>query len=237
MGSPELPKPSSEQMKPVRPETAARNEVNRLLKGDAMAFLGTTIDVFDSLATDALANPNLPTPISTGLAQVHDMALAFSDLGITAVTGSPRTPRGEDRVRFLPGQHQGVNLQLVSETGDTAFINLYGGLRIVDEGGELKDGTNAQALGRTHSDRTDAILSQPVHLNLHVRSANDAKLFDIWLKYNLNSQFRLEGVLLGDERIDVNAVMPNSDSRFKELAIQMSKYSSALTTLIPTAQQ
>lgn len=210
----------------------ARAETNRLIATNGIGLLETTIDVFDSLASDLLSG-SLPHVEEAQLHTVHDSVLAFADLDYTSVTAKPRTPRPEDRGSFLPGQHQGINLQIATSAGDTAFINLYGGLRIVDEGAELRD--SDRTLRRIHSGRTDSILSQPVHLNLHIRSSADVKLLDIWLVYNLNSSFSLGAVFDGDQRIDLSRQLPNSDQRFDGLAKKMSAHTKALTTLVPSA--
>lgn len=218
---------------PMSREQAVRHETNVLVREHALGLLNTSYDIFDSLATDILAAPSMNSEDRKRIESIQDKASAFLDLDVAHVGGGPRSLRQQDRGTILPGQHGGIVLNVATDGGYFGRMNLYGGLRMVNPDAEMRDTYNHGNLG--HATRTDRIVSQAIQLNFHVIDPDAIKIFDIWIRYQLNNSFSLERVLDENGRLDAVARISQTDPRFADMASSLSRHSRVLTTLIPSA--
>src|SRR3990167_3847936 len=141
---------------------------------------------------------------------------SFAELNLQVVRPSPRMPRPLDKTKFFPGQHKGVIIQYVAETGETGFFNMYGGLRSTQVE-ELRDLAGSRD---HHTTRTERILSQPTDLNFHVWETGQrqgAPMVDFGIQYRLHADFKLFKLRMLGDQIDTNPILTSQDRGFEEL--------------------
>ena len=160
-----------------------------------------------------------------------DIVRAFVESDFAGILARPRVEREKDKVPFLPGQHKGIFVSLVTSSHDLGNINIYGGLRDFHSP-ELRD--TDVAMRTHHSKRTDSILSQKVHFNFHVKDAGGSSLLDIWFTYNLGNGFYLDNLSLEGRKVDVHPTVDASYPCFEELKTSFYTHTKALVSLVPS---
>lgn len=166
------------------------------------------------------------------LEEAIEILSAFVDCNFPSILARPRQERTEDRVRFLPGQHKGIFISYVTDSHDFGNFNIYGGLRDSHSPFELKD--TDSSMRHHHTKRTDAVLSQTVQFNFHVKNPESASLMDIWYTYSLNKAFRLDKLIVDGQTIDISAAVHEGDSCFEELKDRFNTHTRILTSLVPS---
>lgn len=209
-----------------------KTEYKQNLETASVGMLGVIYDAFDCLTS------RLPETVDMAekeqVQNAIDLMQTFVDSTFVVVKPKPRIERTTDRITFLPGQHKGVAVEFVTESGDLGFLNLYGGLRDSDDNLERKD--QDLSMRRHHSTRTDRILSQPVHLNIHVKDPLTSKpIVDIWVKYRLNQSFELHKLLIEENKVDLSLQIGSDHPHFADLNQRLLKHSRTLTTFVPSA--
>lgn len=188
-------------------------------------------DVFDSLTTNI--PESMPPKEKEEIETILETMQAFIDSEYILINPHPRSPRSTDTIEFLPGQHKGISIQYVSESGDLGFMNIYGGMRDSNSGIDYVD--QDRTLRVSHSTRTDRILSQPVQINFHMKDAKGEKLFDVWIAYRLNRSFELKKAIGKNSSVDFSARLEQGDHTFEDLNRRFGQFSRTLTTFIPSA--
>ena len=166
------------------------------------------------------------------LEETIEILSAFVGCNFASILAKPRREQDEDRVRFLPGQHKGIFISYVTESHDFGGFNIYGGLRDIHSPFELKD--TDLSMRRHHTTRTDAVLSQTVWFDFHVKSPENVSLMDIWYTYSLNKAFRLDKLIVDGQKIDIIAAVDEGDFCFKELKDRFNAHTRILTSLVPS---
>ncbi len=207
-------------------------EYKQTLEDASVQMLEVIYDAFGCLTAE------LPSTLSpdenTKIQDAIDQMQAFVDSRFAVVKPKPRVERTTDRVNFLPGQHKGVAVEFVTESGDLGFLNMYGGLR--DSGDNIDMRDQDVLMRRHHTNRTDKILSQPVHLNMHLKDPMTLRpIVDIWIRYRLNQSFELHKLFVGEEKVDLSSNIRISHPYFEDLNKRLLKHSKTLTTFVPSA--
>ena len=165
------------------------------------------------------------------LDKAMDIIGAFAEGDFASILVRPRAERVKDKVPFLPGQHKGIFVSLVTSSHDLGNINIYGGLRDFHSP-ELRD--TDVAMRTHHSKRTDSILSQKVHFNFHVKDAGGSSLLDIWFIYNLGNGFYLDSLSLEGRKVDVHPTVDSGYPCFEELKTSFYTHTKTLVSLVPS---
>lgn len=205
---------------------AKRQEIIKTASFELLNTLGSLSDTFNTKLSD----------FKESEVEIFDLIsqsiISFSESNPQFTSAIARPPREKDKVKHLPGQHKGISIKFDLHTGETLFINFYGGLRAFS-GEDLKD--QDSALRHHHSKRTDDILSQPTHINWHISKPDQRRLCEVWTSYLTESKFTLSHVFWEEEEIDLCCSIDNKTYGFGEIASGLQDSISALTTLIPSA--
>lgn len=130
----EAPRPSFTLKDLERIDVETQKQARELLNGVSL--------LVDSVATDTgtLANGDLALlDTAAMIEQCAAEIFAFMETPMVLISGRPREPRKKDRIRFLPGEHKGISLQFVGNTGETIRLNVYGGLRDLRAPEDMRD--------------------------------------------------------------------------------------------------
>lgn len=222
MASHEQPTPNPQEL---------RGRVKEKLEVSSIELLDVTYDIFDTLTLPL--NEQIPAEERAKLELINEGIQTFVNSEFILITPRPRQERATDRTVFLPGQHKGIFIQFVTESGDIGMLNMYGGLRDTAGTTETKDGDIS--MRRHHTHRTERILSQPMHINLHLKDRTNEKTeIDTWLKYQLNRKFELVKIIIDGNNLDLFSQIDSANPHFAELSSRLHKCSDTLTTLIPS---
>ena len=186
--------------------------------------------LYDAQASFALMGS--PCAEQDAAQNVADILLAYIESNPMLTGAAPRTLRPEDRIKLLPNQHKGFSLQFVLPgIGETLRTNVYGALREFGQG-DLRD-TDA-TLRNLHSSRTEAIMSQPTYINLHLKDIRENTLFDLWMTYQLNQRLRLDKLFLESEKIDFIPALTKEHAQFNQINSSLNAVIPTLARMIPS---
>lgn len=156
----------------------------------------------------------------------------YLENGLNFRSANPRTLRTTDRVRLLPGQHPGINLTFENSDRHILKINVYGALRIFS-GQDLRD--HDKTLKNLHDKRTDAVLSQPTHINWHITDLTNSRVCEAWIKKTLTT-LSLDQMYYMENRVDVISTINSQNREFLELSQSFNRAVDDLTKLIPITE-
>lgn len=187
----------------------------------------------DSLTVDVETNKDFEDAETQAIRYANDSLDFFIKSKPKFSSIQPRSIREPDRRKILPGQHAGVFIQLTVDDGTVLRVNFYGGLRTT-VANDLRDrdprGTHS------HTQRTDEVISQLVHLNWQIIFA-DNQTIDSWIVFNPdnNGTFRQHNLQFNKETVDVHPLITATDSRFNQLKKNIFEPIEQLVKLIPTS--
>lgn len=201
-----------------------------------MNLLNGFYDAYSSLATDFLhvakkhADPSL-TPSIEAVDNADSAILSFLNGEELSITLAPRVKRPDDKVKMLPGQHAGVVVQYVDQkTGLIGRVNFYGGIRDPHHHLDTKDTDITRR--RSHAARTDAVVSQPTHLNFHMLGQNETEPFlDVWITAS-PSEIRLSKFKF-EEYHEVFRAIEAGDRRFRKIYTPLNRAMNSLMLMVP----
>lgn len=199
-------------------------QIQTIKKESSRGVLAQLVNIQDSL-TFAMAESQEKT-----VAQIASDALAsFFDSNPNFVSATTRKPSDLDKTKLLPGQHIGVHIVFGLADGSILRINIYGGLRALANA-DMRD--SDRTLQHSHTNRTDAISSQPTFLNWYIKRPDETTICNVWIKKTPNG-VSLNKMIYDDQKIDIAATINKGAYGFTKISDDLTKSINDLTKIIP----
>jgi len=190
--------------------------------------------LYEAAAKSAIAITENGPDSDPNVYQAQRSFRSFLDsANLVSIDAFPRQPRENDRVKPLPGQHNGFVVKIFTNSG-YAFINLYGGLRYAS-GCDLHDSYTNHQKGYDHTQRTTAQLDQPTHLNIHLADKGGEKVVEVWMVLNqVKKEMKLSKLFYKGKPVSHIKAL-NSKNFRSEIFSQLLSAISCLTGIVPSA--
>lgn len=198
-------------------------EIEKVKEQASRNLLSVVVDIQDTLTTNMTDSPE-----KSACEVVNKSLSSFFDAKPKFDSAIPRRIREQDRTKLLPGQHAGVTITFSLPDNTTLRINIYGGLRAFANA-DMRD--SDLSLRKSHTQRTDAVLSQPTFINWHIKNADGEVISDVWIK-KTQPNINVEKIILNQEKIDIVASINQGTYGFKDMSDAFSKNINDLTTLV-----
>lgn len=210
-------------------------KIELMRQESAKQFLVSYADLFDTLITqEVLHAKSDPDPerkhASELLEDVDSVLLGFTEGTVSQITVAPRVANPQkDKIHFTIGQHAGVAIQYVGGFGTIVRANFYGGLRDASHHADLRD--SDISLQRSHTQRTDNVISQPISMNVHVLGSQDALLLDTWI-IQTPQQIYLDECIF-EEKIDAHPRISSHEEHYKPMLKLLNTSMKYLISMVP----
>lgn len=218
----------SEQRTERAQEIVRKEQVNA-----ARELIRGIINLQENLTVDSEKNQKFGEAERNAIRYANDSLEFFIQSKPKFNTIGPRSIREFDRKKILPGQHAGVFIQLFLNDGSILRVNFWGGLRTT-VGNDLRD--NDTTNRNSHTQRTDEVTSQLVHLNWQIIFPGNQSI-DSWMVFNPdnNGSFRQDDLQIENNKVDIHPLIKAKDSRFKLLKENIFSPIEKLVKLVPTS--
>ena len=168
-------------------------------------LLNAVVDVVDALNTSATVACEERVQLDSTTNKLFDILSQDPEF----IYALPRRLSDKDKSTIKSYEHPGLHIGFSLPSNEVLILNVYGGLRRMDFV-DLDD--NDKNLVKTHTSRTEEIVSKPTYININMNGIDGKNKLDIWVVKNPNLSMFLNTLKIDNEFVDINPSITSKET-------------------------